>query len=121
MMFGCGSLPGTKVLAVIEIQPIGDRGEIAPRPLRLQHREQLILAVEAAVAVVGGVGLALQFFRLKNQQRNPILLGERKSVPIVTSRQGGESAITASIFSPSVPDAQPRQVRPSPRRRNKPR
>ncbi len=112
--------PGRKSFPSSRFSPYATAAMLAPRPLRLQHRKQLVLAVEAPVRLVFRVSLVLQLMGRQHQQRNPMLLRKINRIAVMAARQRGRIRQRRQHPARPTHGALPRPDRPSPRRRNRP-
>jgi len=84
-----GLLAGAEVLAVIDIEAIGDGSPAEPGAFGLEHGEELILAVEATVGAIDGVGFVFHFAGADGLERNGLFAGKLDRVAVLAARQRG--------------------------------
>ena len=89
VMLCCGLLAGAEFAAVVEVHPVGDVLEAAPGALGLHLGEELVFAVEAALAVVADVVGVVEFVRVENVGRDAVRGGEGEGGGEFGARQGG--------------------------------
>ena len=85
---GCG-LAGAEVALVVEVHSVGDGFESASRAEILHHREEFVLAVEAAGGIVADVLRAVEFAGRNNFKRNALLASEGDSVGELEAGEAG--------------------------------
>jgi len=76
VVLGCGLLARAEVAAVVEVHPVGDVAEALGGAGLLHAGEELVFAVEAALAVVELVGGIFKLVGLENLRGDVVLGGE---------------------------------------------
>ena len=81
------ALPGPQIAVVVQVPAVRNLREPQFHPRRLHLGEQLVLAVEAAVAIVARVLRVVQLARLQNVYRDPVLGGKVERRGKLSARQ----------------------------------
>ena len=84
-----GFLAGTEVAAVVEVHAIGEVGEAELEARGFHLGEELVLAMEAAVAVVANVVWVVEFAGLQDVSRDAVFGGEVERRGQFPAGQGG--------------------------------
>ena len=102
-------LAGAKIPAIVEVHPVGEMTKAQPRARFLHLREQLVLAVKAALQVVLHVVRILHLGGRNDLQRKTVALGEGYGVRKMRTRKRGRIGQHRDHLQPRNLPCRPRQ------------